>query len=298
MQYLHAICLLMKEKKKRKLDEVRLERHLKRSQEQVLCHQNDVHKDNDESQISISEPQKESSVESVHDVMLDKIQNHVNEAEHQSSENLQFPFEKFIKPASPEPLIKNIGVQVNTDCCVLSIIKCLKSDTQLSMATGIESFQLLDTIVEIVKKVSNDKFEHYNVIMNTRDRVIMTYMKLKQNLSYSFLAICFSCYSSKHCQRVIHDTIKILSKCLRASIPWPSKQEISRNLLTCFEGFESVCVVLDCTEIFIQHSANLCCQVLTYSHYKSRNTIKVMTGVSPAGNITYVSKAYGGRATD
>ena len=134
--------------------------------------------------------------------------------------------------------------------------------------------------------------------MNTRDRVIMTYMKLKQNLSYSFLAICFSCYSSKHCQRVIHDTIKILSKCLKAAIPWPSRQEISKNKPKCFEGFESVRIVLDCTEISIQHPANLCCQVITYSHYKGQNTAKVMTGVSPAGNITYLSEVYGGRATD
>ena len=38
--------------------------------------------------------------------------------------------------------------------------------------------------------------------------------------------------------------------------------------------------------------------VKTYSHYKSSNAVKVMTGVSPAGNITYVSKVYGGRATN
>lgn len=306
-----------KEKKKRKRDERRLERRLKRSkvnvcvemeqsqeqieqeaQEQVLCDQDDVNKDNDESEISISEPQEES-VESVQNVMLDEMQNHVNEAEDQQpSENLQFPFEQFIKPASPEPLIRDIGVQVNTVSSVPSIIKCIQSDSQLSTVTGIESFQLLDTIVEIVKKVSNNKFEHYNVILNTRDRVIMTYMKLKQNLSYSFLAVCFCCYTSKHCQRIFHDTIKVLSKCLKAAIPWPSKEEISKNLPKCFEGFESVRVVLDCTEIFIQHPANLCCQVLTYSHYKGGNTFKVMTGVSPSGNITYVSKPYGGRVTD
>lgn len=54
--------------------------------------------------------------------------------------------------------------------------------------------------------------------------------------------------------------IKILSKSLKAAIPWPSREEISRNLPKCFEGFENVRVVLDCTEIFIQHPANLCCQ--------------------------------------
>lgn len=213
------------------------------------------------------------------------------------------PYQQFIKdillrPSTTEPLIKDQEVQVNTDSFVPSVMINLKSNEQLSTVTGLESFQVLDTIVEIVKEVCGDKFEHYNMIMRTRERVIMTYVKLKQNISWSFLAVLFNCYSATHCQRIVHEMIKILSKCLKTAIPWPSKEEISRNLPECFKDFENVRVVLDCTEIFIQHPANLCCQVLTYSHYKSSNTIKIMTGVSPAGNITYVSKAYGGRATD
>ncbi|EFN63684.1 hypothetical protein EAG_13058, partial [Camponotus floridanus] len=50
--------------------------------------------------------------------------------------------------------------------------------------------------------------------------------------------------------------------------------------------------------IFIQKPANLCCQIITYSHYKGSQTCKIMTGVSPAGNITYIIKPYGGRVTD
>ncbi|EFN74673.1 hypothetical protein EAG_00148, partial [Camponotus floridanus] len=96
-----------------------------------------------------------------------------------------------------------------------------------------------------------------NVRMNTRDRVIMTYMKLKQNVSYSLLAIIFNCYSAKHCQRVFYNTVKILNQCLKPAIPWPSREKILKNLPQCFEGFEDVRVILDCTEIFIQKPANL-----------------------------------------
>ena len=131
----------VKEKNKRKRDEARLERRLKRSnasdvyvemeksqnqieeaQEQVLSDQDDTHKDNDESEISISEPQEERSVQiSVQNVIPDEIQNHVNKAEDQQpSENVQFLFEKFNKPASPEPLIKDIGVQVQVQQLVLN----------------------------------------------------------------------------------------------------------------------------------------------------------------------------------
>ncbi|KAI4485063.1 hypothetical protein M0802_012804 [Mischocyttarus mexicanus] len=245
--------------------------------------------------MSIQEPQESINVENE---MLGETQSLVNEAENQSSTFSQFPFEKFIKPASPVTLIKDIGVQVNTDCFMLSIIKFINSDSKLNTTTGIESFKVLDTIVEIVRKVSNDKFEQLNIIMNTKDRIIMTYMKLKQNLSYTLLAVFFNCYSAKHIQRIFHETIKILSKCLKAAIPWPSRLEISKNLPKCFEGFEDVRVVLDCTEICTQHSKNLCGQVKTHSHYKSNNTCKIMTGVSPAGNITYLSKPYIGRVSD
>ncbi|XP_026668212.1 uncharacterized protein LOC108623597 [Ceratina calcarata] len=209
-----------------------------------------------------------------------------------------FLSDMLVKSETPEPLVKDQIVQVNTDCLLPNIMRSLQNNKQLSTATGLESFELLNTIVDIVKDVSNNKFEHYNMIMNTRDRVIMTYVKLKQNISYDFLAVLFDCYSSKHCQHIVDEMIKILSKCLKTAIPWPSREEISKNLPKCFEGFENVRVVLNCTEIFIQHPANLCCQALTYSHYKNSDTIKVMTGVSPAGNITFVSKMYGGRATD
>ena len=83
-----------------------------------------------------------------------------------------------------------------------------------------------------------------------------------------------------------------------AAIPYPSREVISKHLPKCFKGFENVRVVLDCIEIFIHHPANLCCQVLSYSHHKSANTVKVMTDVSPADNITFVSPVYGRTATD
>ena len=126
----------------------------------------------------------------------------------------------------------------------------------------------------------------------------MTYMKMKHNLSYAFLALLFNCYSTRHSSRVFEQMIIILSTALQSGIRWPSKEEIRRNIPICFEDFMNVRVVHDCTEIFIQNLKNLCCQIVTYSHYKGGKTIKFMTGVTPAGNISFISKAYGGRVSD
>lgn len=66
----------------------------------------------------------------------------------------------------------------------------------------------------------------------------------------------------------------------------------------CFEKYKETRVVLDCTEVSIQKTKCLDCRLATYSHYKGTNTIKFLIGVAPSGLITFVSKAYGGRASD
>ena len=39
-------------------------------------------------------------------------------------------------------------------------------------------------------------------------------------------------------------------------------------------------------------------QVQTYSNYKKHNTVKFLIGISPSGTISFLSKCWGGRATD
>lgn len=190
---------------------------------------------------------------------------------------------------------QDVGVQVQSGDLLPKFIQFLKSDSELSTFTGIESFNIFNTIVDLVKLV---KPEDSKAKLSVQDKVLMTYVKLKQNMSYASLSIMFNCCTAKQCQRIFTDMIHILSKCLIVAIPWPSEEEISRNLPQCFEDFKDVRVVLDCTEIFLQKSKNLCCQLNTYSHYKSTYTCKFLTGVTPAGNISFISKPYGGRASD
>lgn len=131
-----------------------------------------------------------------------------------------------------------------------------------------------------------------------RDKIIMTYMKLKHNISYSLMSIIFQCYEGRNISNIFNEMIVLLSKALKPAIRWPSKQEISHNLPECFEGFENVRVILDCTEIFIQTPDDYCCQLQAYTYYKGDTTIKIMIGITPAGSCSYVSPAYGGRASD
>jgi hypothetical protein len=78
----------------------------------------------------------------------------------------------------------------------------------------------------------------------------------------------------------------------------PSKEEIKNNMPKCFQNFQKVRFVLDCTEVPIQSHKRLCCRIKTYSHYKGTITLKFMTAVTHAGLICYISTAYGGRTSD
>ncbi|KAJ8680762.1 hypothetical protein QAD02_016549 [Eretmocerus hayati] len=166
-----------------------------------------------------------------------------------------------------------------------SVLDMLRTDQQLSSATGIESFKLLDIIVNCMRTATDHKYEKKNIIMDTRKRVIMTYVKIKHNISYRFLSLVFgSIITEQHCGRIFVQTILMLNKIMKAiALPWPTRETIKRNLPQCFEGFENNRIVLDCTEIFIQKPQNLCCRIQVYSNYKGGDTIKLMTGVSLEG---------------
>ena len=193
----------------------------------------------------------------------------------------------------------DIGIQVNfTD----NFSQILKTDQQLSTATGIQNFVLLDSIVEAVE-IAVPHLKKHGSELSIRDRCLITFIKLKQNLSYTFLCLLFPTVSIRYCSNIIYpihicDMLDILSVVLEPFIYFPSMDEILKNMPLCFAKYSSIQIILDCTEIKIQKPKNLCCQIATYSNYKGTNTVKFMTGVTPGGLISCVSKAYGGRLSD
>jgi hypothetical protein len=66
----------------------------------------------------------------------------------------------------------------------------------------------------------------------------------------------------------------------------------------CFEPYQNVRIVLDCTEIECDVPRNMKKQRATYSSYYGTNTVKFAVGCSNNGTVTYCSPAYPGSTSD
>ncbi|XP_019639903.1 PREDICTED: uncharacterized protein LOC109481748 [Branchiostoma belcheri] len=134
--------------------------------------------------------------------------------------------------------------------------------------------------------------------LSLREEFLLTLMRLRLGLTINFLAILFGLVPSS-CSQIVSTWVRFLSGTLQPLIVWPSRHAISTTLPTQFKNKCSrIRCIMDCTEIFIERPRNLEMQAATWSDYKKHNTMKVLVGITPNGHISFLSKAYGGRASD
>jgi len=176
-----------------------------------------------------------------------------------------------------------------------SLAEILSSDAKLYTFTGIHTREMLDALVECVSDIDTESATNKKAL-SLRDRIILTMVKIKMNMSFTAIAILFG-ITRQTCANYFHSTCPLLSKVLEVMIPWP-EQEITRcNLPKSFENYKKTRIVLDCAETGIETCQCLKCRVLTYSQYKKRHTAKWCVGIAPSGLI-FISVSFGGRASD
>ena len=64
------------------------------------------------------------------------------------------------------------------------------------------------------------------------------------------------------------------------------------------KSFKECCVIIDCTEVFIERPSDFLVRVQVWSNYKHRSTQTFLIGITPQGTISYVSPCVGGRVSD
>ncbi|KAK3923568.1 LOW QUALITY PROTEIN: DNA transposase [Frankliniella fusca] len=197
---------------------------------------------------------------------------------------------------SDEKKMIDAGIQVNPPeepetSIVSNIISC---DRRLNSATGIHSVKLLDSLALACDKIAPESsLKKFSLC--TRDRIVLTMMKIKLNISYSALAAIFDLGNSQTCANYFYDTIIVLSKVLNCMIFWPSKEDILKNMPKSNLSLQGQFWM---PMKSVEKPKCIKCRIRLYSQYKKNFTAKIMMVCSPSGLITLCAGAFGGRASD
>lgn len=129
------------------------------------------------------------------------------------------------------------------------------------------------------------------------DEFLMVCMRLRLGLLQEHLADIFH-VSKTSVSRILNTWINFLYDHAKSLVPWPTREQILCNLPKNFLDYKTCRIVIDCTEVFTEKPSSLTAQWLTWSEYKHSNTFKVLVGVAPNGLVTFISRLWGGNASD
>lgn len=101
-----------------------------------------------------------------------------------------------------------------------------------------------------------------------------------------------------HFSKIFTTWINFLCRELKLLFPFPTQEQVFQKMPLQFARYANTRVIIDCTEVFVQVPTSLQAQSQTWSNYKHHNTFKVLVAISPIGQVTFVSKLWGGRVSD
>ncbi|CAH3133748.1 unnamed protein product, partial [Porites lobata] len=126
------------------------------------------------------------------------------------------------------------------------------------------------------------------------DEFLLVLMRLKAGLFVQDLADRFG-VSISLVSRICITWINLLYYELKDIFPFPTQELVRKNMPEEFAEFATTRIILDCTELFIQSPSAMLAQSETWSDYKHHNTWKLLVGVTPNGQVSFLSDLWGGR---
>ncbi len=135
--------------------------------------------------------------------------------------------------------------------------------------------------------------------MSLEDQLLMTLMKLRLNSRDLDLSVRF-CISTSTVANVVKTILSVLHEVLYVGLmsTMPTLDKCKGSMPNCFHAFSSCRCVIDATEVTVDIPSDLSKHSVCYSNYKSRHTVKVVTGIAPNGTIAFCSDAYPGSTSD
>ncbi|CAN7951477.1 unnamed protein product [Ixodes pacificus] len=171
----------------------------------------------------------------------------------------------------------------------------------LQMYTGIppSSFTAL---VSLIDRFELNYYSGTNVFRLTRaNQLLLCLTKLKLGVPDDDLAVRFG-VSRTTVQNVFMTFLHVLYEVLFEGIMdknFPRGSYSASEMPKSFKDFPNCRASIDCSEIEIEiPRGSVVSQSVTFSNYKSRNTVKFLVAVAPNGAIIYTSGCYLGSTSD
>jgi len=179
----------------------------------------------------------------------------------------------------------------------LSPAEKLKDDDERThFYTGLPSYALFDSLCTLLSSVFKNPSVNHG--LTCQDQFLLVLMKLRLGDPNKHLAYTFGITPGRVSQ-LFHEWIDVMSRELQSLIVWPDRQMIRKHLPESFKPmYAKATCIIDCSEVFIERATSLSARSETYSNYKSHNTAKFLVAISPTGAIIFISKCWGGRASD
>jgi hypothetical protein len=204
---------------------------------------------------------------------------------------------------------------------VLSIESIKEDDRTFQFYTNFPNYAVFSALVEYLSgrakgnltywRGPNDtlKFQHFSESMSSRpgpqrklsfdEEFFLVLVKLKTGLFNKDLAFRLN-VSEGLVSQVLSTWLNFLAQELKLLFEMAKvdHEDAYTGIPHCYKAMPKLQIVLDCTELMSQTATSLAARKQTYSNYKSHDTVKFLVGISPNLCVNYVSKAWGGRATD
>lgn len=185
--------------------------------------------------------------------------------------------------------------------CIENLLSESKKD-ELNFYTGFHNYEHFWLVFNVLGPAVNHLLYYpsgcaMNVpILTPANEFLLAIVKLRRNMTNKELALKFD-ISEALVSRIFITWINFLYCQFKELNIWIPFKVAETNLK--FKGRKCTStVIIDCTEVKIDQPKNPVSQQLTYSTYKSSNTLKVLIGISCTGGITFISDAYGGSISD
>ena len=133
--------------------------------------------------------------------------------------------------------------------------------------------------------------------LSLKNEFFLTLCRIRAGLTKEDLAFRFG-ISQGTISKILSTWIPFLGKEMSCLIHWPTREQNNKFYPKCFKKFPNIIGIIDCTEGAIEKPSLAKAQAQTYSTYKSKNTWKKLISITPGGTVSFVSKSYGGCASD